>query len=329
MFTTLIVQPLFNLLTLIFAFLPGHNFGLAIIIFTIVIRISLFPLLKKQLKHTSAMRRLQPEIKKIKEKTKGNKQQEALLVAELYKEREIKPLSLMMLMVLQLVLFLALFSGLNRVVNDPKNIYEFSYPVIQNTAYMQEIKSDITKFDDTLLGVIDLNKPGSGSQGIYLPSLLLVAGSALIQFFQVRQTMPKDKERRKLSQILKDANNGKQADSAEVNAAVGGFMSYVLPLFIFVFTLGLPGALPLYWLVGGIIAYLQQDYLLKQDEYALSHATVLSKKPLTAKDTKDDTPTPETTKTIKTSSGVKVTTYTAGSQKPKAKPSKAHKKRRR
>ena len=67
MFTTLIVQPIFNVLTLIYALTPGHNFGVAIILFTLLTRFALFPLLKKQLRHTKAMRELQPEIKKIKD----------------------------------------------------------------------------------------------------------------------------------------------------------------------------------------------------------------------------------------------------------------------
>jgi YidC/Oxa1 family membrane protein insertase len=63
MFTTFIVQPIFNILTLIYALLPGHNFGVAIILFTILARFALYPMVKKQLRHTKAMRELQPEIK--------------------------------------------------------------------------------------------------------------------------------------------------------------------------------------------------------------------------------------------------------------------------
>jgi len=49
MFDLLIVQPIFNLLVLIYAMLPGHNFGLSIIIFTIIVRLLMWPLIKKQL----------------------------------------------------------------------------------------------------------------------------------------------------------------------------------------------------------------------------------------------------------------------------------------
>src|SRR5882762_8147392 len=91
MFTTLIVQPIFNLLVLIYAILPGHNFGLAIIIFTVIVRLLLWPLVKKQLHQAKAMRELQPEIKRIKQATKGDRQKESAMLMELYKEREISP----------------------------------------------------------------------------------------------------------------------------------------------------------------------------------------------------------------------------------------------
>jgi YidC/Oxa1 family membrane protein insertase len=287
-----IVQPIFNVLTLIYALLPGHNFGFAVILFTLVARFALYPMLKKQLRHTKAMRELQPEIKKIKDANKGNKQQESVLTMELYKEREIKPIAYIGLMVVQLVIFLALFSGLNRIVGDPSAVYDFSYEPIQNLSSMQELKEDPGVFDNTLFGVVDLSRPAvdlNGEGGVsssfntfYFPAFLLVLGSSLIQFFQIRQTMPKAKDSRKLRDILQDANSGKQADSAEMNAAMGRNLAFILPIVIFVVTIGFAAALALYWFVGGLIAYLQQRHLLKQDEYMMLEPTaeVVAKKPL-------------------------------------------------
>lgn len=320
MFTTFIVQPIFNVLTLIYALIPGHNFGVAIILFTILARFALYPMLKKQLKHTKAMRELQPELKKIKEKTKGNRQQESIMTMELYKEREIKPMSFIGLMIIQIVLFFALFSGLNRVVNNPQEVYDFSYPFIQNLSHMQEINQDITQFDNTLFGQVDLSRAAvEDDQPFYMPAFILVVASALIQFVQIRQTMPREKNQRKLREILSDANNGKQAESAEINAAMGRNMAYIMPLIIFVITIGFPAALSLYWFVGGLVAFLQQRYLLMQDEYALTTGTaeVVSKKPLK--------------KQTKKESGVKVTTHKASdlkksNSKPKAKKSTKSKK---
>ncbi|MCA9328276.1 YidC/Oxa1 family membrane protein insertase, partial [Candidatus Saccharibacteria bacterium] len=248
MFTTLIVQPIFNVLSALYALLPGHDFGIAIIIFTLVARWALYPLLKKQLKNTKAMRELQPELKKIKEASKGNKQQESLMMMELYKEKEIKPLSQIGVMIVQIVVFLALFSGLRQVVSNPQRIVDFSYPVVQNTAWMQEVSEDISKFDERFLGKVDLTRAAvEDGQPLYIPALLLVLGSAIIQFLQIKQTLPQAKDGRKLRHILKEAGNGKEADSAEVNAAMGRNLAYFMPGLIFFLTIGFPAALALYW----------------------------------------------------------------------------------
>lgn len=284
MFTSLVVQPIFNVLVAIYALIPGHNFGVAIILFTVLARIVLYPLLKKQLKNTKAMRELQPELKKIKKAAKGNKQQESLMMMELYKEKEIKPLSQIGLMIVQLIVFLALFSGLNRVVNNPNELISFSYEPVRNISYMQEVEQDISLFDNTLLGQVDLSRAAyAGETGLYWPAFLMVLGSAVIAYFQIRQTMPRDKDSRKLRDILKDANQkGKEADSSEVNAAVGRNMAYFMPGLIFILTIGFPAALALYWFVGGLIAYAQQTKLLQSDEFALQEASavVVSKKSL-------------------------------------------------
>lgn len=294
----LIVQPIFNVLVVIYALIPGHNFGIAIILFTIVARIALYPLLKKQLRNTKAMRELQPELKKIKKAAKGNKQQESLMMMELYKEKQIKPLSQIGLMIVQLIVFLALFSGLNRVVNNPQELITFSYEPVRSLSYMQEVEQDITLFDNTLSGEVDLSRAAYDSEtGLYFPAFAMVLGSAIIAYFQIRQTMPREKDSRRLRDILKDANQkGKEADSSEVNAAVGRNMAYFMPGLIFILTISFPAALALYWFVGGLIAYAQQTKLLQSDEFAMQEASavVVSKK--TLKPSKSSTSKTKTTK---------------------------------
>lgn len=296
MFTTLIVQPIFNVLSLIYALIPGHDFGVAIILFTLVARFALFPMVKKQLKNTKAMRELQPELKKIKESSKGNKQQESLMMMELYKEKEIKPLSQIGLMVLQVIVFLALFSGLNRVVKNPQQIVDFSYPAVQNTSWMKEVSKDINNFDQQFLGKIDLTRAAvDEGKDFYLPAFFLVLGSAIVQFLQIKQTLPSSKDGRKLRDILKDAGNGSQADTSEINAAMGRNFAYFMPFLIFILTIGFPAALALYWFVGGLIAYAQQSYLLQQDEYMMEQASavVVRKKSLKPETLEEQTTTPK------------------------------------
>jgi YidC/Oxa1 family membrane protein insertase len=267
MFTTLIVQPIFNLLALIYALLPGHNFGLSLIIFTIIIRLLLWPLIKKQLHQAKAMRKLQPEIKKIKLATKGNRQKESMMLMELYKERGINPFATFPTLIVQLIILIGLYSGLRKVIDDPQQMINFAYPFIQHLPWMEQLSHNIHQFDNTLFGFVDLSRAAlKNGGGIYLPAMIIVIGSAVAQYFQSKQLMPQDKEKRSLRTILKDAGAGKQADQSEVNAAVGRSTLYLLPFMIFIFTVNLASALSLYWLVGGIVAFIQQSIVLNRDE---------------------------------------------------------------
>lgn len=266
MFTTFIVQPIFNLLVLIYALLPGHNFGLAIILFTILVRVLLWPLVKKQLHQAKSMRALQPDIKRIKKEAAGNRQKESVMLMELYKERGISPFGSIGTLIPQFIILIGLYSGLNRVVHDPHAITDFAYPGLQHLPWMQHIAQNIHAFDQTLFGVVNLTRSATSSAGIYWPAMVLVLASAIMQYYQAKQLMPNDKDARSLRQILKSAGEGKQADSAEVSAAVGRGTRFLLPVMIFIVTVNLPAALGLYWLTGGIVAYLQQDRVLKRDE---------------------------------------------------------------
>jgi YidC/Oxa1 family membrane protein insertase len=129
MFTTLIVQPIFNLLVFITAILPGHNFGMAIIVFTLIIRLLMWPLVKKQLHHAKAMRDLAPELKKIKAATKGNRQEESRLTMELYKEKEINPFATIGVLLVQLPILFGLYASIRKLINDPHQIVTFHLSV--------------------------------------------------------------------------------------------------------------------------------------------------------------------------------------------------------
>ena len=267
MFTTLIVKPIFNLLVLIYALLPGHNFGLALIIFTIVIRLLLWPLVKRQLHQAKAMRKLQPEIKRVKKEAKGNRQKESQLLMELYKERGINPFATFPTLIVQFVVLIGLYSGLTKVIHNPHQIVDFAYPSLQHLPWMESLAKHMNEFDNTLFGVVDLSKAAlSKGGGIYWPAMLLVIGSAVAQYFQAKQLMPQSDDQRSLRTILKEAGEGKQADQSEVNAAVGRSTRFVLPGMIFIFTVNLASALSLYWFTGGVVAYIQQSIVLRRDE---------------------------------------------------------------
>jgi YidC/Oxa1 family membrane protein insertase len=280
-FTTIIVQPIFNLLVLIYALLPGHNFGLAIIIFTILIRILLWPLVKKQLNHAKAMRELQPELKKIKQGAKGDRQKESALTMELYKEREINPFASLGIMIVQIPILIGLYSGLNRIIKNPHQIISFSYPALHHLAWMQTLSHNIHRFDNSLLGIVDLTRSAVSPKGVYGVGLVIALASSLAQYFQSRQLMPQSKDSRGLRKILSEAGQGKTADQSEVNAAVGRSTMFLIPGMVFIFAIRLALALPLYWLTSSVVALIQQARVLK-DDAAEADASIMPAKALKA-----------------------------------------------
>lgn len=294
MLTTLFVQPIFNLLVIIYALLPGHNFGVAIIIFTIIVRLLMWPLVKKQLHNAKAMRALAPELKKIKAATKGDKRKESQLTMELYKERNISPFSSIGIVLVQLPVLIGLYVALTRLINDPQQLITLTYPFVQDMSWMKEVIADISKFDSTFVHTVDLTRSAMSKEGFYLPAFLIVLGAAIAQFFQSKQLMPKDKEARSLRKILSEAGKGKTADQSEVNAAVGQSVIYLIPGVILIFGLSLPAALPLYWLVSALVAIVQQTIILREDAEEASE--IASKQSTVSVKTKKTEPAAKTTR---------------------------------
>ncbi len=264
-FNALIARPIFNLLIIIIAILPGHNLGVAIIIFTIIVRTAMYPLLKKQLHHAMAMKKLQPEMKRIKKAAAGDRQKEAQLMQELYKEREINPFSSIGIILVQLPILIGLYSGISKLIKDPSAILTYSYSWVQNLPYMQSLVGNIDSFNETLLGFVDLTRHAVEKGGIYWPAMILVIASVVVQFFQSKQLMMQDKNARSLRQIFKDTATGKEVDQAEVQAATSRFTLIFIPFILFIVSVSLPAALSLYWFVGGCVALIQQTRILRKD----------------------------------------------------------------
>lgn len=265
LFEILIVQPIFNLLLFIYSIVPFADFGVAIIIFTIIIRFILWPLVVKQLHQVKAMRKLQPELARIKKATKGNKQVESMQMLELYKKHEVKPFRSILILLIQLPIFIALFQVIQIFTTHRDQIEEFTYGFMQYFQPVQDLLKNPDNFNEKFLGVIDLTQHALPFSGIASVFLILLAGvAAYTQYVISKQTSPTTSTKR-LRDVLAEAGEGKEPDQAELNAVVMGKMMKFLPFMMFFIMMSLPGALALYYVVSNIFAAIQQHYLLKRD----------------------------------------------------------------
>ena len=126
----IIVRPIVNILFVIFNLV--HDFGLAIVIFTILVKVLMIPLTKRQLMQTRLMRKIQPELTQIRKNCNGNKQLESLQTMDLYKRYNVKPFASIVVLLVQLPVFIAIFSAI-RVIATPMpndNLMNRAYDIV-------------------------------------------------------------------------------------------------------------------------------------------------------------------------------------------------------
>ena len=268
LFDTIVVQPIFNLLVLIYSVIPGADFGIALIILTIIIRFLMWPLVKKQLHQVKVMRKMQPELKRIKKQTKGNKQQESMQMLELYKKHGVSPFRSIGILLIQLPIFIALYRVIQIFTLQRNDVGKYTYDILENIPVIKMIIEHPDKFNEKLLGFIDLTQHAVSAQrvseAIILVLLALVAAGT--QYILSKQTMPHDGTKKRLRDILAEAGDGKQPDQSEMNAVMMSKMTKFMPIMMFFIMINLPAALALYYAVSNIVAALQQHYILKKDE---------------------------------------------------------------
>jgi len=265
MFDALIVQPIFNFLIGIYSLIPGGDFGVALIIFTILVRLAMWPLLKKQLHQTKAIQKMQPELVKIKKQAKGNRQLESMLMMELYKKHDVSPFRSIGILFIQLPIFIALFQVIQIFTSHRDKIESFTYSFLKDIGSIHELILNPSNFNEKMFGFIDLTKIAIGQNGIDIYILILAIGAALTQYIMSKQTMPKNQSSKTLKDIMKEAANGKQADQSEMNTIVMSKMTKFLPIMMFFIMIYLPGALVLYYTVSNVVAIFQQQSILKDD----------------------------------------------------------------
>ena len=105
-----LAKPLFYILDLLFSF--SGNFGVAILLLTILIKVVFFPVVNRSYVQMAKMRKVQPEITKLRELYGDDRQKMALEMQSLYKKEELKPLSGCLPVLIQIPVFFALYNVL-------------------------------------------------------------------------------------------------------------------------------------------------------------------------------------------------------------------------
>jgi len=221
-------QPLFNLLILFYLYL-GHNLGIAIICLTLLIRAILYPLQDRASRSQLALQVLQPKMKEIQKKFKGDREGQAKAMMELYKNEKINPFSSFLILLIQFPILIVLYRLFWQGIQKENFVYLYSF--VQ--------KPDV--INSVFLG-INLDKP----------SVLLAVIVGIAFFVQTKLSLPKKSSGQ--------AGSKKSAFSEMFQKQ----MLYLFPVFMVLILLRLPSALGLYLLVGGVFTAAQQYFIRKK-----------------------------------------------------------------
>lgn len=226
LYNELLFRPIFNLLVFIYNTIPGGDFGLAIILLTIIIRFVFTPLSIKSLVSQRELNKLQPKIKELQEKYKNDKQLLGQATMALYKEHKINPLSGCLPLLIQLPVLLALYKALS-VGFKPESLSAL-YPFVRNPGPIREIS----------LGFINLAKGA--------PLLAIAAG--LLQWIQSKQAT---------SFQAPTSKNEPESPAFKMSRQ----MLYFFPIMVIIIAWNLPAGLVLYWVVATIFSIFEQLYI--------------------------------------------------------------------
>jgi len=227
-----------------------HNYGVSIILMTILIRLILYPLMQKQMVSMREMQKIQPLMKEVQEKYKNDKERLNKELMTLYKEYKVNPMGGCLPLLIQMPILILLFQVLR--VFDYKD--KLTGDIVGGFLWIPNQVEIILK--DGLHKVVGglaapeqlIHLPGSGIFGMqYLGILPFLIGVSM--FYQQKMT------------TAPPTTPGKEGGSAEQTQKM---MTIMMPLLIAFMSFTLPSGLTLYWLVSTLLGIGQQYFINKK-----------------------------------------------------------------
>ncbi len=246
-FNVILIQPLTNGL-IVFYKLLGGNLGLAIIGFSILLRVILNPLSKPYMESMKKMREFAPQLEKLKKRHKGDRQKLLKAQAEFYKEKGINPGTGCLPQILQLIILIAFLNVFMSVLSANGEVM-----VKLNNLLYEPLKFTQEEKINTKFLYLDMAKPDVVKVSFLpfpLPGAVLIL-AAIVQLISAKMMSPYIETQKAIAKKTKE-----ELDDFQV--AFQRSATYTFPLLTIVFGMSFPSGLALYWLVYSLIQVFSQ-----------------------------------------------------------------------
>lgn len=247
MFNTLLIEPLANGLVVFYRILGG-NMGVAIIAFSLVLRLVLSPLTKPYMESMKKMRDVAPQLERLKKKFKNDKKKYLQAQADYYREKGINPGAGCLPYLLQIVVLIAFFSVFSRTLTPDGDIVANF-----NNLLYDPIKFQAGEIINTKFLYLDITKPDVfriPSLPFPIPGAFLLM-SALVQFLSAKISAPYVEKEAKIAKKTKEKSD-------DIQVAMQQSMIYTFPLLTIFIGFRFASGLVLYWLLFSFYQALQQ-----------------------------------------------------------------------
>lgn len=234
MFTTIFIQPIYNVFVFILGLVPGGDVGLAIVILTLIVRVIFYPIFTSQIRTQMALQVVQPELDLIREKYKDKPQELVRRQGELFRKHHIRLSSMFGSLIVQLAIFLSLSSI----------FYRLKLPAIRTDLLYSFVHAPAA-VSPSFFGLLDL----STAHHIVLAALV-----ALSQYFVMRLTLRR----------TGPANTAKMTEAQlAAHKMQRQMMLYMFPVIMAIAAYFPAGAVGLYLLAMNLIS-LGQEWLIRR-----------------------------------------------------------------
>ncbi|NCP76573.1 YidC/Oxa1 family membrane protein insertase [Candidatus Gracilibacteria bacterium] len=256
LFRNLFYAPIYNLFAFLISTLPGYSFGLAIILVTIFIRIILLVPQHHILANGKKMQAIQPKIKELQAKYKGDQAKIGMELMNLYKEEQVNPLGSCLPLLIQMPLLIVLYW----VVLEITLLSNYYY------LYAPLTNFDISRIDTVFFGVHLLSIGG-------VAGAILALTVGVAQWFQIKLSLPKEEDIKKLEKMEKKIIEKKDGKYTETEpslmpdpSVMNKFMLWGMPIMIAGSTFFFPAGVGIYWLIGTLFMLVQQIVVNKMSD---------------------------------------------------------------
>jgi YidC/Oxa1 family membrane protein insertase len=245
-----ILNPFVTTLTFLYSILNG-NIVLAIVLFTILIRLVTYPLTIQQQRTTKATQKIQPELKKLQEKYKNDREKLAQAQMELYKQYGVNPLGGCLPLVIQFPILIGLYQAIiHSLAATPLQLLDLSGRLLIPGL------DKLIPLNNTWLG-LDLTQPPAGGGIVQFAFPILVVITTWLQFKMTMPSTPKPAP-------------GEKPAKADQSQAMTQSMGTVMPLMYGFFALNFSVGLSIYFIVSNLIGIAQYGLIGKIDWKNLS-----------------------------------------------------------